>query len=52
MVDPTGRAATYDDRAGLFTDSDPVAAIRELANTGEMDWTPATQLVDEGADPA
>jgi len=52
VVDPTGRPATYDDRAGLFTDTDPVPAIRELANTGDIDWTPATQLVDEGADPA
>src|SRR5207344_2210720 len=52
VVDPTGRPATYDDRAGLFTDADPVPAIRELADTGDIEWTPATQLVDEGADPA
>ena len=52
VVDPTGRPATYDDRAGLFTDTDPVAAIRELADTGDVEWTPATQLVDEAADPA
>ena len=52
VVDPTGRPATYDDRVGLFTDPDPVAAVAELAQDGELDWTPATQLVDEGADPA
>ena len=36
----------------LFTDSDPVPALRELAATGELAWTPTTQLVDAGADPA
>lgn len=52
VIDPTGRPATYDDRAGLFTDDDPVPAIAEIASTGDIDWTPATELVDEGADPA
>jgi catechol 2,3-dioxygenase-like lactoylglutathione lyase family enzyme len=52
VVDPTGREASYDDRAGLFTDSDPVPALVELAAGAEFDWLPATQLVDEGADPA
>ena len=52
VVDPTGRAATYDGSAGLFTDADPVPAVRELAATGELAWTPTTQLVDAGADPA
>jgi catechol 2,3-dioxygenase-like lactoylglutathione lyase family enzyme len=52
LVDPTGRPATYDGSAGLFTDADPVPALRELAATGDLDWTPATELIDEGADPA
>ena len=52
VVDPTGRAATYDGSAGLFTDADPVPALRELAATGELAWTPTTALVDAGADPA
>lgn len=52
VIDPTGRQATYDDRDGLFTDSDPVSAMAELAANDDFDWMPATQLVDEGADPA
>jgi catechol 2,3-dioxygenase-like lactoylglutathione lyase family enzyme len=52
VIDPTGRPATYDDRAGLFTDAHPVPAMSELASTGDVEWTPATELVDEGADPA
>src|SRR4051812_35913308 len=52
VLDPTGRDATYDDRDGLFTDSDPVPAMAELAARDDLDWVPATQLVDEGADPA
>ena len=52
VVDPTGRAATYDARDGLFTDSDPVPAMAELAARDDLDWMPTTKLVDEGADPA
>jgi len=52
VVDPTGRAATYDGSAGLFTDADPVPALRELAATGQLAWTPTTALVDAGVDPA
>jgi catechol 2,3-dioxygenase-like lactoylglutathione lyase family enzyme len=52
VIDPTGREATYDDRNGLFTDSDPVPAMAELAANDDLDWLPATQLVDDGADPA
>jgi catechol 2,3-dioxygenase-like lactoylglutathione lyase family enzyme len=52
VVDPTGRPATYDDTAGLFTDTDPVAAVRELAADAELAWTPTTSLVDAQADPA
>ena len=43
---------TYDGSAGLFADPDPVPALRELAATGELAWTPTTSLVDAGADPA
>ncbi len=52
VVDPTGRPANYDAADGLFTDADPVPAVRELARSGELDWTPTTHLVDAGADPA
>jgi catechol 2,3-dioxygenase-like lactoylglutathione lyase family enzyme len=52
VIDPTGRAAAYDGTDGLFTDADPVPAVRELARTGDLDWTPTTTLVDAGADPA
>ena len=52
VIDPTGREATYDARDGLFTDSDPVPAMAELAARDDLDWMPTTQLVDEGADPA
>jgi catechol 2,3-dioxygenase-like lactoylglutathione lyase family enzyme len=52
VIDPTGRAATYDERDGLFTDTDPVPALRELVSDGELAWTPTTALVDAGADPA
>jgi len=52
VTDPTGRPATYDDRDGLFTDTDPVPALRELAADGELAWTPTTVLVDAAADPA
>ena len=43
VVDPTGRDADYGD-ARLFGDPDPVAAVRELAETGELASTPVTQL--------
>ena len=52
VIDPTGRDAAYDGTAGLFTDADPVPAVRELAASGELAWTPTTGLVDAGADPA
>jgi catechol 2,3-dioxygenase-like lactoylglutathione lyase family enzyme len=45
IVDPTGRPADYgDDR--LFADADPVPAVRELRETGQLDHTVATQLAD------
>jgi catechol 2,3-dioxygenase-like lactoylglutathione lyase family enzyme len=52
VVDPTGRPADYTGAGDLFTDPDPVPAVRELAETGELRWLPTTALVDEGADPA
>jgi catechol 2,3-dioxygenase-like lactoylglutathione lyase family enzyme len=52
VVDPTGRPADYADTEVLFTDPSPVAAVRELREQGELEWTPSTQLVDAGADPA
>jgi catechol 2,3-dioxygenase-like lactoylglutathione lyase family enzyme len=52
VVDPTGRSASYDGADGLFTDTDPVPAVRELSVAGELAWTPTTRLVDAGADPA
>jgi catechol 2,3-dioxygenase-like lactoylglutathione lyase family enzyme len=52
VVDPTGRPADYADTRVLFTDPEPVAAVHELRRQGELEWTPSTQLVDEGADPA
>jgi catechol 2,3-dioxygenase-like lactoylglutathione lyase family enzyme len=45
VVDPTGRSADYgDDR--LFADSDPVPAVRELSERGELDHTVTTKLAD------
>jgi catechol 2,3-dioxygenase-like lactoylglutathione lyase family enzyme len=43
VVDPTGRESDYgDDR--VFADKDPVAAVRELQQTGELGWMPQTEL--------
>ncbi|HEX7166767.1 MAG TPA: VOC family protein [Acidimicrobiales bacterium] len=52
-IDPTGRPADYGDRR-LFGDPDPVAAVRELADTGQLSWTPTTDLTEDSAaaDPA
>ena len=45
-LDPTSRPAEYgDDR--LFADPDPVPAVRELRERGELASTPSTHLVDE-----
>ena len=46
VADPTGRPATYE-VGGLFTDTDPVPAVRELAEAGELAWTPVTRLADD-----
>jgi catechol 2,3-dioxygenase-like lactoylglutathione lyase family enzyme len=48
VVDPTGRDADYGD-PGLFGDRDPVPAVRELAERGELVTTPTTGLVDTQA---
>ena len=46
VVDATGRPADYDDRR-LFCDPEPVAAVMELQNKGDLEWTPSTQLVND-----
>jgi catechol 2,3-dioxygenase-like lactoylglutathione lyase family enzyme len=46
VLDPTGRPVDYgDDR--LFSDPDPVPAVRELREKGTLDHTVTTHLVDE-----
>jgi hypothetical protein len=45
-IDATGRPANYGDHR-LFADPDPVPAVRELIERGELAWTPTTGLVDE-----
>lgn len=45
VVDPTGRPADYGDE-GLFADADPVPAVRELREDGQLDHTVATVLAD------
>jgi catechol 2,3-dioxygenase-like lactoylglutathione lyase family enzyme len=50
-IDATGRPADYSDKR-LFSDPDPVPAVRELREGGELAWMPTTKLTgDEGADP-
>jgi catechol 2,3-dioxygenase-like lactoylglutathione lyase family enzyme len=44
--DPTGRPVDYNDER-LFSDPDPVPAVRELRDKGALDHTVSTQLVDE-----
>ena len=45
-IDATGRPADFND-GRLFADPDPVPAVRELAERGELASTPRTQLVDD-----
>jgi len=45
-LDPTGRPTDYGDER-LFSDPDPVPAVRELAASGQLDHTVMTDLVDE-----
>jgi catechol 2,3-dioxygenase-like lactoylglutathione lyase family enzyme len=52
--DPTTRPVDYDDRR-LFSDPEPVAAVRELIDRGSLSSAPTTQLVqdpDDIPDPA
>ena len=42
VTDPTGRAADY--KSGEFADPDPVPALRELIDRGELGAVPATSL--------
>ena len=49
VVDATGREADYGDRE-LFSDPDPVPAVRELASTGALASTPTTTLAHEATD--
>jgi catechol 2,3-dioxygenase-like lactoylglutathione lyase family enzyme len=42
-VDVTGRPADYRDER-LFGDRDPVPAVRELVESGEVAWVPHTRL--------
>jgi catechol 2,3-dioxygenase-like lactoylglutathione lyase family enzyme len=52
VVDPTGRIADYDDPR-LFSDPDPVPAVRELIADGQLASVPQTTLsADEIVDPA
>ena len=45
VLDATARPADYTD-SRLFADEDPVPALLELRDAGELDHTPATHLVD------
>jgi catechol 2,3-dioxygenase-like lactoylglutathione lyase family enzyme len=45
-ADATGRPADYGDER-FFADPDPVPAVRELMERGELAWTPTTTLVDD-----
>src|SRR5436309_9238685 len=45
-LDPTGRPVDYADER-LFSDPDPVPAVRELRDTGRLDHTVATRLTEE-----
>ena len=50
-IDATGRPSDYGDKR-LFSDPDPVPAVKELRETGELAWMPTTELTgDEVADP-
>jgi catechol 2,3-dioxygenase-like lactoylglutathione lyase family enzyme len=45
-LDPTGRPVDYGDER-LFADANPVPAVRELREQGELDHTVETHLVDK-----
>ena len=48
VVDVTARPDFGDER--LFSDPDPVPAVRELRDAGELAWLPTTQLVNDQVD--
>jgi hypothetical protein len=45
VLDPTGRPADLANEQ-LFSDADPVPAVRELREAGALDHTVSTELVD------
>ena len=49
VTDATGRDADYGDR-DLFADLEPVAAVRELAESGRVQATPVTTLTHDPSD--
>jgi hypothetical protein len=49
VADATGRDSDYRDDS-LFADADPVPAVRELLETGELAHTPSTRLVQDPTD--
>ena len=49
VTDVTGRDADYGDR-DVFADLDPVPAVRELAEAGELGATPVTALTHDPTD--
>jgi catechol 2,3-dioxygenase-like lactoylglutathione lyase family enzyme len=49
VIDPTGRDADYGD-GELFSDPDPVPAVAELYNAGELTSVPTTHLVQDATD--
>jgi len=49
VIDATGRPADYGDTE-LFGDADPVPAVRELRDDGQLRSVPHTKLVDEYTD--
>jgi len=46
VLDPTGRPVDYTDER-MFSDPDPVPAVRELRDGGGLERTVSTHLVDE-----
>jgi catechol 2,3-dioxygenase-like lactoylglutathione lyase family enzyme len=51
VIDPTGREADYGDEQ-LFSDPDPVPAVRELQASGDLLDVPVTRLVGDDENPA
>ena len=49
VLDATGREADFSDHR-LFTDPNPVPAVIELRDSGDLEWMPTTQLVNDQVD--